>query len=566
MVRQSPMMILLAEQARHSLPTFSKMAVNTARFISTRVFPRSNTMRKVHHGIRNWYEGGWPIWTGGNFPYVPSLIQDARWDQNYVTRREMMRRMRYESQNFALVESILSVGERYTVGAAGLHVSFYPNDGDISVDSDDWYDRANAVVQEWFSDCGWNNEPMEQLLKVGYRCQRVDGEIFYLKTRKKGVVDYDGRKVPIWKPCLQMVEAHRVETPWLRFDDDTLIDGIQFKLEQVGQGQEKRPMIDKVGCWVRNGFGGFEQDDSWSLIPYENLFQVFNSHRANQYRGLSDFYACALDIIKLQSLVEIELKAQATQSVRAVAIESNSGQINPLDPKLVAINRARGVTTQPNNAEKELFARYETYRKETGAYVFGIKSGEKVQHMAPNRPSEATLNLWEYLVNSICAGTHAARCLVFEKISGQSARSQGVEVRAQLDSADAFHKGDHQKWKRFTTDAVIWFMEWAIQHDSRVSDAPPDWKSCLHVQQPEACNVDVGYTTTANMMSLAAGAMDYEMILGPQGLSFVTVIKRLSRQQKLIERLKVKVTLPALLPGQIPLDGKPAQEKEKETA
>ena len=104
-------------------------------------------------------------------------------------------------------------------------------------------------------------------------------------------------------------------------------------------------------------------------------------------------------------------------------------------------------------------------------------------------------------------------------------------------------------------------MEWAIKNDPRVADPPANWRDCIHIQQPEACNVDVGHNTQANMMMLAAGAMDYDMILGPQGLNFVTVAKKLARQQKLLEKMKVKVTLPALLAGQIELNS----DSKKET-
>ena len=40
---------------------------------------------------------------------------------------------------------------------------------------------------------------------------------------------------------------------------------------------------------------------------------------------------------------------------------------------------------------------------------------------------------------------------------------------------------------------------------------------------------------------------------------------RLARQQRLIEKLKVKVTLPALMRGQVPLDGDPKGDNETET-
>ena len=106
-------------------------------------------------------------------------------------------------------------------------------------------------------------------------------------------------------------------------------------------------------------------------------------------------------------------------------------------------------------------------------------------------------------------------------------------------------------------------MEWAVKNDPRVADPPANWRECMHVQQPEACNVDVGYTTQSNMMLLAAGVIDYEMFHGPMGVSTMTIFRRLKRQQQWLEKNKVKVTLPGLLQGQIPLE---APQKESETA
>lgn len=540
----------------------SRTALNLA-YAGAKTFPRSGLMRKAYHLVRNWYEGGWPLWTGGEYSYLPSLIQDAKWDQNYVTRREMMRRMRYWSQNSSIIESILSVGERYTVGAAGLHVSFYPND-DISADADNsWYERAEAVVAEWFQSCGWNGETMERILKVGYRDQKIDGEIFIIKSRKDGVLNIEGRSIPVQKPCLQMVEAHRVESPWNQWEDEGrhLIDGVQFKVVNVNG----RELLSRVGYWTRNGMGSFEQNDSWFLIPKEACFHIYNTHRVNQYRGLSDFYACEVLINKLEDLLTIEMKAQNSQSLRAVAITSASGQAaSPLDSKLERINSI--MKRSPANAPvSDVDARCDVYRKETGAYVFGLKIGEKAENLAPNRPSDSTLNLWEFLVNSICAGAHAPRCLVFDKISAASARTQGTEVRAALDSADAFYKSDFQKWKIFVREAVVYYMEWAVKNDPRVADPPADWRECIHIQQPEACNVDVGYVTQAQLMSIAAGTMDYDMVLGPLGLNSVTVFKRLARQQKMLEKLGVKVTLPALMQGQIQLTGEQPAPRRNES-
>ena len=520
-----------------------------------KAFPRSNMVRSVFHFCKNWYEGGWPLWTGGAESYLPSLVQDARWDQNYVTRREMLRRMRYWSQNSPIVEAILSVGERYTVGASGLHIHFYPND--IEGIDDPWYESADAVVKEWFGNCGWNNETMEQLLSIGYRDQKVDGEVFFLKTRKVLPLQVKTRTLMVQKPCLQLIEAHRVESPWNKFEQSqTLIDGTQYEKVTI----DGRDMLQVVGFWARAGASSFEQNDSWHLLKLDEIWQIRNLTRADQPRSVSDFYAVEVTINKLEDTLEIEDKAHSTQSVRALAIESASGQAaSPSDRKLELINRARGVNA-PAVQPDDWKARQEVYRKETGAYAYGLKPGEKVHFDSPVRPSESTLNLIELRVNLICSGAHAPRCLVMQKVSGQSAKSQGTEVRGELDTANTYYTKDGQKWINFVLQATTWFMEWAVKNDPRVADPPADWKSCMHVQPPESCNVDVGNNTNAQLTGLAAGTENYHTILGPRGINPMSHLRKLAYEQKVIEKLKLKLTLPALMPGAVPLD---AAGKEK---
>ena len=550
-----------------NFPTLGKLALNIASRVQ-KTFPRSNTARRAFHSVRNWYEGGWPIWSGGETSYLPSLVQDARFDQNYVTRREMLRRMRYWSQNSELVESILSVGERFTVGTSGLPVSFYPSEEVLNTAGaddieDEWYSNAEAAMEKWFASCGWNGESMFDLLKIAYRGQKIDGDVFILKTRKKMPLDLGSRIINVPQPVLQIVEGHRCESPWNKFEeeDKTLIDGVQYaQIDTDG-----RQLLSRIGFWIRSGSSSFETNDSWTLVKDTDCWQIRNVHRADQPRSVSDFYACEVNLNKLEDLIDIEMGAQRTQSVRAVAYENAAGTAANLgDKRIGAAFAAMGQKPAPNNSEAELHKRFEMYRKETGAYVYGIKPGEKIHFDSPVRPSDATLNLWECLTNYICAAAHAPRCLVMEKISAGSARGQGTEIRAQLDSSDNYYQGDFQKWKKFVREAVVWRMEWEVKNNPLLADPPANWRDCIHIHQPASCNVDIGYNTQAMLTMLAAGAMDYDMILGPQGTSSSTVFKRLARQQRMIEKLKIKVTLPALLPGQIPLNGDSKGQQQSE--
>ena len=52
---------------------------------------RDSLFSRAWRSIRNWYEAGMPVLTGER-SWVPAIIQDARFDQNFVTRRELLRR------------------------------------------------------------------------------------------------------------------------------------------------------------------------------------------------------------------------------------------------------------------------------------------------------------------------------------------------------------------------------------------------------------------------------------------------------------------------------------------
>lgn len=507
----------------------------------------------------NWYESGWPLLTGDT-PYRPGLIQDSRWDQNFVTRRETMRRMRDWSQNSALVESILSVGERYTVGASGLFVAFYPTDD--SADEDKWYDTAEEIInEEVLQDIGWNGESLDTLLKTGYRCQKIDGDALVVKTRKIGKLQVGKQLLTLNRPCVQLVEGHRIESPFDKWEQEglTLIDGVVFDKTMI----DGRLMLQRKGFYVRDGAGAFEQESTWALLPNDAVFYLRNEHRANQPRSVSDFYSVEQDISKLQAIIKMEMRAQDAQSDWATTVENASGQFNPNDAKLQAVMVERGKSAVATDETKraELVRQNEWYRKIFGGQTRAFKFGEKVTMHAPNRPSESTLNLIEFHINNICAGTKHPRCLVMEKVSGGSAKSQGTEVRAQLDSADGYFESDCQKWIRLVKAIVMYDLEWRVKNDPRLADPPANWRNCIHVQQPKACNVDVAYNAQAATMELASGQTNYDLIYGPRGLSFRREIKKLGQQQKLMERLKVKVTLPALLPGQIQLVGDQKQNE-----
>ncbi len=467
----------------------------------------------------NWYEGGFPILTGDR-SYLPSIIQDARFDQSQITRREMLRVMRYFSQNSPLTKRVLDVSRQYVIGATHSHVTSLSNDKE-------WGKQAEIVFKEMCKEAGFNGESLLELMNIGHDCKKVDGDVLYTPTYRKGTVTIGRQKLTVNKPCLQMVEGHRIETPPSRWDEEgkTIFDGVQFSLTETKLPDGRTTKLQKrVAYWVRNGISAFNNEDAYQPIPVDSCYLVYSPNRVNQVRGISDFYAVVTTIHKLEDLLLMEMQAQDHQSKRAVAIETASGQFNSLDPKLEAVNRAMG-KAPCDKVDEEFKARTkfaQWYEKISGAVTFALKMGEKVTNMSPTRPSEATLQLWEFLINSFCAGTKQPRILIFPKI----AKGQGTEVRAELDSANTAYRAEfNHDWKPFVQFVWNYFMEWARYNDPRVVDAPADWQS-IHIPAPRSVLVDAGYESAAMLAEYAAGVLSLDDIASNRGTTAEAIIQQ----------------------------------------
>lgn len=484
--------------------------------------------RRNPGAVRNWYEGGFPF-LDGTRAWTPSIIQDARYDQNMVTRRELLRRMRYWSQNSGLCKSTLDNGRQYVIG------THMPVVTSLSSDSS-WGERAEKVFEEMVKTAGIDDESFFQMLTVAYDCKKIDGDILFVQTSvRKKIPIRQGTKyeTAIEKsvPRFQMVEGHRIETPpslWQREGQD-IVDGVQFKIvEQSFPGGEKRKAMVRVGYWVKDSISqfaaaGFMQDDAYVLIPVEHCTLVYSPTRVNQIRGLSDFYAGETTLALLEDLQKMEMRAQEIQSDLTVFITNGAGQmvnektqgtLSALNIKLSTDQGGKPIVTA-SDIEKTK----QVYENIYGGKQYVGRTGDTLSFLAPNRPSEATQNLWEYLINIWCASAKGARILIFPK----AAKGQGTEVRAELDKFNTSCIGEfNQNWKPLIQSSWNYFIGWAKDNDSRLANAPEDWNR-IEVSPPRSVMVDLGYDSASMLAELSAGVTNLHFVAQRLG----TTAKRL---------------------------------------
>lgn len=475
--------------------------------------------------IQNWYEGGFPF-LDGTRSYVPSLIQDARYDQNQVTRRELLRRMRYWSQNSGLCKSTLDVSRQYVIGTHAPVVT------SLSADSK-WADLAEQVFGEMIEKAGLDGESLLQMLTVAHDCKKIDGDVLFVETsRRQPFTIRRGTKyeTEIQKsvPCYQMVEGHRIETPPSLWNQEglTIVDGVQFQIieHKLEDGRTRKAMV-RQGYWVRDAANSVAMnDESFAFIPVSGGTLVFTPTRVNQVRGLSDYYAGETTLAMIEDLLKLELRAQEVQSNLTVFITNGAGQI--VDQKTQATLGALNIKISKDGEGKavvttaDIEKAKEVYKKVWGGETFVGRTGDTLGFLAPTRPAEATLNLWEYLINIWCASARTVRVLVFPKTT----KGQGTEVRAELDKANTGFIGEFNlNWKPFMQRAWEYLIGWAKDNDERLKNQPADWKH-IEVSPPRSVLVDHGYDSASMLAELAAGVTNLHFIaqrLGTTGKKLI---------------------------------------------
>lgn len=139
------------------------------------------------------YEAAYQRW--GERSWLPSTVQDARFDSDQYTRIELCRRHRYWVRNNGLIHRIRNLFIQFSVGVNGLEC--VPNSGDET-----WNEARKLSWDRWGQSPELSSElTMAQLQIMWSGALFDDGEVFIQKTVKGH------------RPALITIEAHRVQTP-----------------------------------------------------------------------------------------------------------------------------------------------------------------------------------------------------------------------------------------------------------------------------------------------------------------------------------------------------------------
>jgi lambda family phage portal protein len=461
-------------------------------------------LKRLWNAIFNRYEAASQSWSDRS--WLNTATQDARFDANEATRRELVRRSRYWEQNNFIVNRLADLFEQFTVGANGLQVIPASNTETWNTSASEWWGtwcRFPAL------DC---KQPFGILQSVMARAWFVDGEVFIWKTFS------ENQKI---SPRIQLIEAHRVQTPpdMREQEGKTIIDGVKVD----GNG---RP----IGYYVKIGF----KDNEYQLVSADQMIHLFEPSRPGMYRGIP-FLSPVMNMLHdLDDLQMFEMRAAKEASAVTNVITNASGEIKDA-ATLRKVNM--NTTTQgggPNGTTKPDPQYYQTL---LGARTIALKKGEDMKQFAIDRPSVVSREYWDYLLAAICAGVGISRLLVLPF------SMQGTVTRADLDVSAVFFRSRSQVISAAIREVYVWVMTFAAKYDKALDGAPDDFLKHI-IRPPRSVNVDVGRNSSAVIAELDSGTRTYQDIYAEKGEDWREQLTQKAKERAFVHALAKEYSTP----------------------
>ncbi|TFG62171.1 MAG: phage portal protein, partial [Gemmatimonadales bacterium] len=460
-----------------------------------------NLLRRIGQwlrGLRGRYEGAV---THSERSIVPGALTSPRFDMTAHSRQEIARKARYFEKNSTLVQALVGKFENFVVGA---HPQITPNSSDP-----EWNKRAKIWWDEWahIPDIA-SRQSFGCLLNLMARNWFIDGEIFIILTKGES---FTANGAVRQFPRIQLIEGHLCRTPPNLDKDPSVVDGV--RLDRRG-----RPVSYYFAEEVRQGQYEFRTEDA------DNVIHLFEPSRPGQVRGLSFLHAAINELHDVDDLLMLEMQAARENASTSVWIKTKSGDLDPGE-----VRRARLIgTTVTNTGGTATETKAEYYRDVSGGRARVLKTGDEVNQNAGERPSVTSVGYWKLKIELICAGVEIPYVIIFPD------SMQGTVYRGALDMATSFFRSRHAVIAEVARRIYAYVMRFATAMDRGLASRPGDFTR-VSILPPRAPNVDVGRNAAAEAEALKDGRMNYDLIFGPQGLSWTDELLKFNEQLEFIE-------------------------------
>lgn len=381
-------------------------------------------------------------------------------------RVEVMRLMRYLEKNNTFLQASLNSSRIYAIGNG---FRYQPLSSDTAY---------NLAAKELIADLYARPEitlryQMRDTLWLALKSYKVDGEIFFLKTKHPS----DGA------PCAQAIQADKVVQPPIATSDNGWVDGIKFD-------RQGRP----VSYAVQNDAGNFQYYGAASII------HIYNPERFGSARGISPYQVAVTTLRDRAEMLESEKLAVKQFSRRAFVLYSKAGEFDEEDAGILGSTprRTGGTTT-------------DEIKGEFGGNSIALEPGEDLKPFDfPNRPSPAWMGLDNALQREASTGMGQSLDFLVDptKIGGPVVRMELAKIERANDADQSL------LIERFLKPFVRYAL--AVRIEQGLLKPVPGWER-MAFQTPRRLSVDVGRDTAAMIREVELGVRNKRDVIEEQG-------------------------------------------------
>jgi lambda family phage portal protein len=422
--------------------------------------------------------------------WVYAQAQDSKVDLSSYDRTRLMALSRKCFYNNAIVRGAVRDKAMYSVGS-GIGIRPQAMSGDQA-----WDDAAERWWENWARspEISGRHDMRSLQMLVSEAIDR-DGEIFAILTAKS-----DGA------PAVQIVEAHRIESPDTAAGNAGVVDGV--KLDKF-----QRPLGYFIG-------EGDEYPRRHREVKADAMLHIYEPERSDQVRGYPAIGVALNSVLDRDELLRFEMMAAKAGSSIGLVIKNSTGNIG-----------AEGFLGDFSKDSNGTLTRESIFG---GGLVPRMKNTEDIQSFVMNRPNEkldkhleqyiraAAIGLglpYEFVWDTSAIGGVAQRFII-QKAARCFAARQDVLVNAFL--------------------SKLWRYAIARAISRRELPMVAGWQQ-VGWQTPRSITVDVGREATARRDDVKAGLMTLSDFFGEQGIDWKEAVAEIAAEREFAAGLGVMI-------------------------
>jgi lambda family phage portal protein len=410
--------------------------------------------------------------------YIYATPQDTKTDLTTASRRQVLGLARYFYYNNPVVRGAIDSITRNSIGP-GIKCQARTEDEGWNRATEEWF-RSWEIACDVRGILDWSS-----FQQVACRAMLRDNEVFCLL-----IDNGDG-----W-PQLQMVEAHRCETPAYLTGEKRIFDGVRTN----AQG---RPL----SYYIRTGDG-----DKYTEVQSSDLLVLAERDRPDELRSISRLVTCLNLLQDRDEILDHEVQGVKRAGAIGLALEGqgNTGFFGP------DTTSDDGITT-----DKIL----------GGGAIWNLPAGKTLKEIKNDRPGPNLQEFMDQILRAAAAGLGLPYEYLWKAdLSGPSQRFVLAQAQRRFDEVA----------QAITSQLVSRVRLWALAKAIKRGDLTPPrgmdrwWTAVYHT--PKRTTIDAGRDSAADREDLKLGIQTLASIASERGYDWQEIVDQRIAEQSYIRQ------------------------------